>query len=130
MSDGNRQIESIPPEMIAVAVNRTMLFLAVLTVTVIFFIASFQPRPILLPAMSGLLTLCAIAASILAIIRVQPFGAPYLTFWDVSALWLLLALGLGLLTDTEAVEAYLAATTESAAPAAQPAAPPPPPATN
>ena len=128
MNDGKRQFGSIPPEMIAVTVNRTMLYLAVLAVTVIFFVASFQPRPILLPAMSSLLTICAVAAGVLALFRVQPFRAPYLTFWDLAADWLFLALGLGLLTDTEAVEAYLASASDSATPAVQP--PTPPPATN
>ena len=128
MNDGNRQFGSIPPEMIAVAVNRTMFYLAVLAVTVIFFVASFQPRPILLPAMSSLLTMCAVAAGVFALIRVQSFNAPYFTFWDLAAVWLFISIGLGLLTDTEAVEAYLASTAESATPAAP--APTPPPATN
>ncbi len=118
MSDGNRQLGSIPPEVIAVAVNRTMVYLAVLTVTVIFFVASFQPRPILLPAMSSLLTMCAFAAGIFALVRVQPFNAPFLTFWDLAAVWLFLAIGLGLLADPAAIEAYHASVFESPAPTA------------
>ncbi len=114
MNNNKRQIGSIPPEMIAVAVNRTMLYLAVLTVTVIFLYASLQPRPVLLPAMSSLLTICAFAAGALALIRVQPLNAPYLTSWDLSALWLFVAIGLGMLSDSDAVEAYLASVSTSA----------------
>ena len=118
MSNGNRQLGSIPPEMIAVAVNRTMMYLAVLTVTVIFFVASFQPRPILLPAMSSLLTICAFAAGLFALVRVQPFNAPFLTFWDLAAVWLFLAIGLGMLADPEAIEAYHASVFDDPAQAA------------
>ena len=114
---------SPPPERIAVAVNRAMLFLAALTVTVIFFMASFQPFPVLLPTMSSLLTSCAFAAIVLAVVRVQRLNSAFLTFWDLAAIWLFLAIGLGLLTDHAAVEAHNASVVESATPAPPPPAP-------
>ncbi len=99
------------------AVNRTMMYLAVLTVTVIFFVASFQPRPVLLPAMSSLLTICAFAAALFALVRVQPFNAPFLTFWDLAAVWLFVAIGLGMLADPEAIKAYHASVLDASSPA-------------
>lgn len=124
MSDRDRKFGLVPPVKIAVAVNRAMLFLALLTVTVIFFVASFQPHPLVLPTMSGLLTSCAFAAIVLALVRVQPLNAPFVTFWDLAAIWLFLTLGLGLLTDYAAVDAYDASIAKTAVPETTPPAPP------
>lgn len=86
-----------------------MCFLAALTVMGVGFYASFFPRPLVLPTMSFLLTVCAFAAASVAALRRQAPVVGHFTFWDVAAALFCLALGAGLLSDPDAVKAYLQA---------------------
>lgn len=107
------------------ASNRTICLLGALTVAVILFYASFYPRPLALPVASGLLAMCALAFAVAAALRWHNMVAAHFTFWDVAVVLLFLALGAGMLSDPQAVEAYLRAASESGAvqvPAAGPTA--------
>ena len=95
-----------PPGTVVAMVNRAMLIVTALTIATIFLIASFFPRPLVLPAMSELLTICAVVAAVVAIFRRQPFRAGYFTFWDKAALLMFLSLGAQILSDEQKVDAY------------------------
>lgn len=95
------------PAAVIAMVNRTMCFLAALTVMGVGFYASFFPRPLVLPTMSVLLNVCAFAAASVAVLRWQPPVVGYFTFWDVAAVLFFLALAAGMLSDPDAVKAYL-----------------------
>jgi predicted Kef-type K+ transport protein len=107
MHNDEKVPEPLYPGTVAVAVNRSMLYLAALTVAAVVFFASFYPRPLFLATVSSLLTICAIAAAVAASLRLQRPASDHLTLWDVSAVLMFVALGAGILTDPASVEAYL-----------------------
>lgn len=102
---GNPGAEAID-ETIA-AHNKAMITITLLTAAVLFVGASFYPAPLVMPALSGLLTLSAAVCIVIALFRRHLPGAPYLTFWDKGAVLLLLGLGAGILTDVQAVQTYV-----------------------
>ena len=105
--DHDRKIPELPAKAATVTVNRSMTYLAVLTVTVAVFFASLHPRPLFLPTVSGLLMVSAAATALIAMLRLQQPLAGHFTYWDVSAVLLFVALGAGMLVDPAVVEAYL-----------------------
>ena len=87
--------------------NKAMITITLLTAAALFVGASFYPAPLVMPALSGLLTLSAAVCIAIALFRRHLPGAPYLTFWDKGAVLLLLGLGAAMLTDVQAVQTYV-----------------------
>lgn len=88
-------------------VNRTMYLPVVLAIMAVLLFSSFYPWPLVPSAMNVLLTICALASASTALLHRQTPAAVHFTYWDVAAVLFFLALGAGMLSDPEAVKAYL-----------------------
>ena len=88
------------------SINARMGFLIALAVAFSFAYASFHPHQLVLPAASNVLVAFAIGAAALAMVRLQPPIAPYLTFWDKSAVLMLFATGALLVHQLPGLQAY------------------------
>lgn len=97
MRDSEKISESLLPGTAAMMVNQTMYLPVVLAIMAVLLFSSFYPRPLVPSAMNVLLTVCALASASTALLcRQTPAAALFF-----------LALGARMLSDPEAVKAYL-----------------------
>ena len=90
-------------------VNRNILLLTGISVAVSAFFASFYPGPLILPVLSTLLLLTALASSLTAAVMAQRIFDERLNFWDKAMFLVFAGLVAGTFVDTEAVTAFLEA---------------------
>lgn len=108
-SDHYRRNRLHDPDREPRADNSGVLINAALAFSVCFFVASQQPRELVLASLSSLLFFAAFGATLVAALRGQSPFVPRLTGWDVAAAFVLLSYALSWFVDADAVRAALEA---------------------
>lgn len=96
-------------------VNLRVVILTLISIACALVLASFFPKPVLMPMLATLLFLSATATVLVALLMAQPIFSRTFTFWDKAAVLYLLSLAANLVADQDTARQFLEARAEAQA---------------